>query len=255
MSKSATNVPDISIRLEGLMGLFFDKDGGGQRVLCKVGVVKDARDHKVSLAVTKNGQNIPVQVGSRLELDVQNTGSPGLSFAPGNVDRHGKQDSESYKWILDFEGGELYNFEIGADPTMFVPILQLNKGELYTIKVSKNKLISFDEKIPPGAQVIGRVATEVGVRIFLDTPRSRATFKNDGSLVFEASPGDKYEIVLRNTRPHEHGDRHPDDANLFYPAVGHKIPAGGKKHFTSTPLNRISPEASCLIPDFSRSNI
>lgn len=254
MSASA----NVELTIEGMIALFFEKNAAGQTVGCQAGVLMDAPGHDFVLRVLRiiGGGAPPEDLSPRpIERDLKLVVSPaGITFAGGNIDRQtGAGVPQSFNWVLDFAGPEVYGFEIGANPSAFRSILHINGGEFFTRTVSQNKLIVFDEKTS-SCKNIGMVATSVGLRIRLQGAGSSAKFLNGSTELFSAGEQDRYIVELLRVRQHvhgAHGAQHHGDANYFYSALGHKIPPGQKKVFSSTPFpltGPVSPEASCLVP-------
>ncbi|HEX8072478.1 MAG TPA: hypothetical protein VF546_21200 [Pyrinomonadaceae bacterium] len=256
---------NVDLTIEGMIALFFERDAAGRIVGCKAGVLQDAPGHDFKVTVARfsppPAANLsPTLIERDLRLVVT---PPGITFTGGAVNRKtGQGAPQSFEWVLDLD--TLYGFDIGARESGFRSILHLNGGEFFTIEKSVNKLIVYDESTD-SCKNVGFVATKVGVRVSL--PRGgTAEFRNGNgpmASVFTAGPQDRFEIeVLRvNQSIHggAHGTQHHGDANFFYAALGHKIPPGKKKVFSSTPFPHppvpVSPEASCLVPSASQTII
>lgn len=246
---------NVDLTFEGMIALFFEKNAGGQVVACQAGVLKDAPGHHFDLDIVRKGNPPhPVPTGPiKPALKLEVSPDPIISFEPGDINRQdGTGAQQSFKWVLDFES-EVYNFPIGSSMNAFQSILHMNGGEFFTRDKSTNKLIVFDESVG-NCTNIGIVATVVGVRIELAAGQT-ARFLNGSSELFTATPADAFEVKLLNSRPHAHGGnaaQHHGDANFFYSAVGHMIPHGQKKVFSSTVFSTsrtdATPEASCLLP-------
>jgi hypothetical protein len=243
---------NVDLKIEGMIALFFEHGTGGQPIACQAGVLKDAPGHQFDLKINRlGGPTIPTgPIDEALNLEV--SPDPSITFAQGAINRQdGTGASKSFEWVLDFSGPEVYNFQIGSSKNGFQKILRINSGEFYTEEKSENKLIFFDEMVG-SCRNVGIVATVVGVSIEL-APGQMAKFFNGGTELFRATPADQFEIKLLNndiqtaSAIQRHGD-----ANFFYTAVGHKIGAGKKKIFSSTPFppgaGPVTPEASCLVP-------
>lgn len=246
---------NVDLTIQGMIALFLEVNAGGQVVACQAGVLKDAPGHNFELKILRKGvppKPIPTgPIDKALKLEV--SPNPKISFVQGNINRQdGTGAPQSFKWVLDFEGSEVYNFPIGSSEKGFQSILRINAGEFFTGEKSENKLIVFDEKVG-NCKNIGIVATKVGLRIELAQGQS-AKFLNGSTVLFTATPADEFKVDLLNDRPHDHGSasQHHGDANFFYSAVGHKVPAGQKKVFSSTTFSAgvgpATPEASCLVP-------
>jgi hypothetical protein len=253
---------NVDLKIQGLIALFFEFNAEGQVVACQAGVLKDAPDHHFDLKVVRKGNPPhPIPTGPiNPDLKLEVSPNPSISLAQGAINRQdGTGAPQSFKWVLDFEGSEVYNFPIGSSEQAFQSILHINGGEFFTQVKSANKLILFDEKVGSCTN-IGIVATIVGLRIELAEGQS-ARFLNGNSELFTASPADEFQVELLNDRhqPHEGTPiQHHGDANFFYSAVGRNIPPGEKKVFSSTtspPAPPVTPEASCLVPTGGKGRI
>lgn len=254
---------NVDMILEGMIAFFFVKDATGKIVACEAGVLMDAPGHDFQLIIEiKGNPSTPILTGPiepRLELLV--SPNPRITFAQGAINRDsGEGDRHSFDWVLDFEGRDIYDSPIGSRRGGFRSILRINDGRFFTTERSRNKLILFDEK-KGTCQMIGIVATQVGVQIDLAGGRT-AQFFNGTKELFKATDKDEYSIKLLRVRQHVHTNhtaQHHGDANYFYSAVGHKIPHGEKKVFSSTPfpLDPVpaTPEAACTMPKLSKSQI
>jgi hypothetical protein len=255
---------NVELTIRGMIALFFEKNGEGQVVACQAGVLKDAPGHHFDLKVFRKGvPPIPIPTGPvKPALKLEVSPDPVISFEEGEINRHdGTGASKSFQWILDFER-DVYTIPIGSSEQAFQSILHINGGKFSTEDKSRNGLIFFDEAAG-NCTNIGIVGTVVGLQIELAEGQT-ARFLNDGSPVFTATPADQIAIKLFNERPHAHGGppiQHHGDANFFYSAVGHKIPPGQRKVFSSTPFPPealvvpVTPEASCLVPTGGRGPI
>ncbi len=262
-AQHSTTTPNVKLILEGLMILFFERQFDGRVVRCRVAVLRNAPGHNLELRINDEPPDPPQPLADELELEVTGTSSTGITLK----DEHAQIDrlngptggnQQSIRWLYDFEN-ELYRFPIGVRRNEFRPVLSLNAGHFYTEQVSENLLEFYNENDPPTAlTTIGHVATEIGVDINLDLPGSQAVFHNGRGSgrppLLVARPGDSYKVEFRLREPDD-GQQHRDHANHYYNAVGHKIRPGEKKRFVSTPLNKVSPEAACLVATLGMSRL
>lgn len=280
--------PNVTLFLEGMILLFF-KEGdfiNGQAESCQVGILRDAPGHIYEIQVLKLGTptEAPVKkvyeeedIRFTLALEVGNPPEIPIRFhdwvRPEDFNRLKRNRSdESFRWVLDVER-EIYPKKdngIGANRKQFRSILDVNAGTFFTAidelgtgggGISLNDLLICDEHGNP-KQIVGRVATRVGVSITLD-PGDTATFRNGNEVLFEAGPEDKYAVTVNRIRPtnvvdaaHREMDaahaasHHSRDANNFYNAIGHELDSAEKVFFVSTsPEERppAGPEAACLV--------
>lgn len=263
MSNPLITAPGVNITVEGLIALFFRKGfTGGGILACEMGAVKGAPGHVFSLRVRKNNVDIPITPPlTELQLDVQNVTQTGVRQRQMDVatviDRlrgATPTNRQSFKWVLDFEGNELYGQAIGADRAKLSPILRIEHGELFAKTLSQNHLVYRRLPIDPWT-LIGIVATQVGAFIDLDQATSEAVLKNGGVAV-EATRtrrGEQLDIIMRMVHPDDEplGVPHNQDANHYHLAIGQGLNPADIVTFDSTPvipsLVPVSPEASCLV--------
>lgn len=248
---------NVDLIIEGMIALFFEKHGN-KTVACEAGVLMDAPGHDFELRIKVKGTNPTVLATGPIDpqLWLRVSPNPTITYAEGKINRDtGEGDRESFEWVVDFEGNEVYGKPIGSRKGGFRSILHINDGRFRTIDRSLNKLILFDTK-KGTCQSIGIVATKVGVQIDLSGGRT-AQFFNGTKELFNINENDEIEIQLLRVRQHvhmAHTTQHHGDANYFYSAVGGEVPNDEKKVFSSTPfppsavLPPATPEAACVVP-------
>ena len=257
-------MPDIQIFIAGIIVLRFNKEASGEIKECVVGVVKDVPDHKLTIAGKKTdsqGTVTEFEVDPsipELFFEVQETSETGIRlFNLGEVDRiGGTGDQQSFSWVLDFEGRELFDKELDVDPDMFSNILRVDTGEMYTEFISLNHLLHRPEDDPHEPYtLLGKVATIVGIRQDLDQQESRARLHDGNNTIVEVVHGDTLEMnvfLICETESTELGQQ-SGHANNYYKAVGQNLEWGEKKIFSSTKFDPFvmsppaTPEASCLV--------
>lgn len=262
----------VEVAIEGIIALLYERQNG-QITAGVAGVVRNVPEHEFTVKCLKINQNDQAQRidftpadGETLTLDIENTSATGISFyANGQVDRicGVGADPKSFGWVLDFESLPLHNKEVGVDPRKFRSTFRINAGEFYAHTVSQNHLLVREEGKPNDPYtLVGKVATVVGVRRRLDQAGSRARLRV-GSVEITAAQGERLLAVVSLSCPEANqlpvGQR-MGHANHYYKALGHKLEWGERKLFSSTKLNvsnvggPISPEASCLLGQGTRSN-
>jgi hypothetical protein len=257
---------NISILIEGIIALLFERNETGQPTACVLGVVQGVPDHVLSIKCNKDGTDVPIDTEiSRLRLEVEGTTENGIRFSPGDIDRlTGEGSPDSAKWILDFEN-ELYGEPIGVDPTRFRTVFRINNGEIFTDTISKNHLLCNNEANPHESPTfIGKVATKVGIRTDLDANNSVARLFDDTTQIVEVQPDENLEMEVSLTCPQDLNaiGQRPGHANHYYRALGNKLVFGEKQLFSSTKMpsandpveGPVSPEASCLVGQSGQSN-
>ncbi|MCA1633610.1 MAG: hypothetical protein LC802_07810 [Acidobacteria bacterium] len=269
MSNPIVTAPGVHITVEGLIALFYRKGfTGGDILACEMGAVRDAPGHVFSLRVRKNNVDVPIGAPpTELQLDVQNITQTGIRRRQMDavIDRlRGSTpiNKQSFKWVLDFEGNELYGQAIGANRAKLHPTLRIEHGELFAETLSQNHLVYRRLPTDPWTH-IGIVATQVRAFIDLDQPTSEAVLKNGGVPV-EATRtrrGEQLDIIMRMVHPDDEplGIPHNQDANHYHLAIGQGLGPADIVTFDSTPVIPlpvpISPEASCLVGQMGTTEI
>jgi hypothetical protein len=266
MSAPVIIEPSVELLIEGIIALFLERDENGQVVACLAGVVPDVPEHVFEVVGTKidqNGQITPVNfnpIAPELLLEAQGTTQTGIRFAGMDADINrltGGGAPESFKWVLDFEGAELHNREIGVNRAKFISVLRITSGVLFTSVISRNFLLARDSARPNDPlTLIGKVATKVGVAIDLDAPGSTARLSNGANESVSVAQGERLIVEVKNTCPTEDPLRaglRAAHANHYYNAIGDRLAPGETKNFSSTRFDApgtqppVSPEASCLV--------
>jgi hypothetical protein len=262
-------MPEANVRiiLAGLQLLFVDP----KNKKCTVGVLRDApQGHEFSIKVFQpdaTGELQPVahlteaDIKNNLQISVSNTSKTGISRRKMDldIDRLGgpsDQNLDSFRWVVDFER-ELYQKPIGAKKAGFVSFLSLNNGELFANFLSKNKLktkkladVDFEE--------FGHVATQTGIDIVLDQPKSKAVFKNGNQTIFTADRTSSFRVLIERVCSGQTEGANAD-ANAYFTAIGDLLSDEEKIIFSATPLQTatIDPntpeDAACLGGNMSRS--
>lgn len=246
----------IQLTLRGLLAIFADDKE------CTVGLLrKTPPHHELKITVNKavaGGSYKPfleikqADIKSELKLEVKNKTGIYRRKENAPIDRNSGptlENNDSFRWVVDFEK-DIYSKPIGAKKAGFISILTLNNGELLARQISLNKLLTRKGHAGPWEE-FGFVACETGIDIVLDQPNSSVVFTNGGKVVFESDPQSSYQIFIdRGPAPAHH---HPsgNDADFYYTAIGHLIPNGDKKFFSSTPLPNgvplpVTPDAVCF---------
>lgn len=256
--------PSVDVLIEGIVVLDVERDNAGNVVAFVAGAVPDVPNHKVTLVGRKIPQSGPPQdfnfdpAPQDLRLEAEGTTQPGIRFAALNeqIDRiAGKGAPESFNWVLNFSGQELHRKQVPVDPTKFLSIFRITSGELFTKVISRNHLLTSNAEDPNDPlTLVGKVATEVGAAINLDTPQSVARLFDGANEIVSVHPGERLILEFRNTCPHDPNvaGLRQAHANHYYNALVVEKPE--QKDFSSTKfLNPTpasppaSPEASCYV--------
>lgn len=268
--------PNIELTLDGLITVFVDP----KNEKCTAGVLREVPvGHSLSIKVFQPNaagefelirEIEEINVKDKLELKVSNTSQTGISRRKMDavIDRLGGasiENNDSYRWVVDLES-EIYKKPIGAKKTGFASVLTVNTGELLARTLSKNSLIIRKGKKGTPKR-FGRVATQTGIDIFLDQPKSTAVFKNGDEVIFEADSKSRLRVIISRGCTTQSSR---NDADFYYTAVGGLVPEGEKIFFSSDPLpapNTPAPvpvtlrppntpdDASCLGTRMSQSSI
>jgi hypothetical protein len=258
-SAVAANItPGATIHVEGLIIIFFERNPNNQIVACKLGALRNAPGHVFSVAYQKNlGAVTPVNPADpMLRLEARGGAQTGITFEKPNevINRIcGTGDPQSYRWVLDFEGQELYKKPIGADRNQFRSFLRFEHGKLSTEQRSENHLLIRPALKPTEPWIlVGKVATKVRASVALDVDGSEVEFFNGATPVVKAVKGEQLDIFMKLTHPDEEAEDtpHDADANMYYSAIGQRLGAQEIHTFGSTKLvssGPVAPEASCLV--------
>lgn len=248
-------MPDANVRiiLAGLQLLFVDP----KNEKCTVGVLRDApQGHAFSIKVFQpdaTGELQPVarlteaDIKNNLKITVSNTSKTGISRRKMDldIDRQGgpnDDNRDSFRWVVDFER-ELYQKQIGAKKAGFLSFLSLNNGELFAHSISKNKL-KTKKPSDDDFEEFGHVATQIGVDIVLDQPRSKAVFKNGDETIFTAEGTSRFDVLIERVCGKQPAGAEAD-ANAYYTAIGDLLGDEERIIFAATPL----PSAATIVPN------
>lgn len=275
MSNSANTGPSIEITIEGIIALLFERDAQQQIVACVAGVVRNVPQHKFTVTVTKfDAQGNPTRFdfepadGEDVSLHVSGTTETGIRLAGEGeeVDRVcGDGDQQTFSWVLDLDA--LHERPIGVDPAKFRSRFRINTGELHTVTISENHLLTQ----PEGSSnepytLVGKVATIVGLRQNLDTEESEARLTVGAADPIVVRTGERLAAKVKHICPTEEQrvfGQQSGHGNHYYKALGKHLEWGEKKLFSSTRFESggtggtsgpISPEASCLVGSAGSSN-
>jgi len=252
----STAVSTIRVTFEGLLVLFIDKS----RTYCDVGILKYAPNHMANLLITK----IPklgapetithlhdADMESRLWLDVPRFEAVINLFRNDSVrfvraTDHG--DPQDFRWVLDFEGSEMYGVEVEVDSAGFKSILRINDGTFFTQEKSWNRLIVIKDG---KEKDIGRVATRIRAEIPLYGSQ-KAYFSNGAigtPIELEAEMDTDFGIYVSQIRHNHaavHGPSESDevDGNYYNSAMAANVPPNQKIRFARG--NEVTPDAACF---------
>lgn len=88
-------------------------------------------------------------------------------YAPGAFDRLTATDNKDWRWVLDFEGPDLYNTSLTKAPLKFTPRVRINNGLFHTFLRTKSR---FETRLSNGTRVkdLGHIALLTAANIYLD---------------------------------------------------------------------------------------
>lgn len=263
MSIPLTPMPDIILLFQGLLVLHLNE--GNKK--CKVGILRSAPAHDFLLEIkkyTSEGKETIIrkytekdELDPNLSLKVTKTTEGRIKFhkpAPGNfkrTDANKKDHPDDFRWVVDFEGDEVYKERVKLDLLGFASIFNIEShGLFFTAKISDDKLIVIrgvgDET------TIGYVAIRVAALIYLDQPESKAVFTNPrdllGPVTITREEGVIHRILVSESRP-ETSTGSENDSVLYSQAIVQGLGSGKRIHFDSTLLRNSSLQAKKLNQD------
>lgn len=215
--------PAITVTLSGVMVICPSEDLSR----CEVGLVRGARSHNLLLRIRKNGVNVPggslneTTMRSNLALKVENPSSLGVElFNPGSFNRLDTDDINDVRWIIDFEGEEFYNKKLKIKHEELNPIIEFNKGLLYTKQKSEMRV-----RREGGGKdgVLGKVALVAGIDIDLEQGSTAVLMNGDEEFFrFDPSDGSTFEVIIDRScaRRARQSAAEESDFLHFYQALG-----------------------------------
>lgn len=256
--------PNVELLIEGIIALNFETNAQGEVVACLAGAVANVPDHVLKVTGRKIDQNGNVQDFTfdpnepQFFLEAAGTSQRGITFANKNapIDRiAGTGAPDSIAWVLDFAGRELFDRMINLDQTGFRSVVRVTTGEMFTSIISINHLLTRSAVEPDAPlTLVGKVATEVGLAIRLDTPESIARFTTGGGQTVIVEPGQRLILRFKQVCANDDiasGGQLSAHANHYYNALA--VDVADRKSFSSTRFVQTtlrptaSPEASCLV--------
>lgn len=255
-------VSTIRMTFEGMMVLFV-REGGSY---CHVGILKQAPNHAADILITRIPECGAPQTmlhlhdddfESRMWLDVDKF-EAGITLFKDESQLFQRATDQGnpidFRWALDFEGDEMYDFKVPVDFAGFKSVLRINDGTFYTQEKSRNELL-----IRPWHQPevrLGRVAVRLRADITLDG--QSAYFQNGHNvrpLELKAQERVNYGIYISHAR-HQHSAENEHsayeiDAENYNSAVAVDRPYHQKIHFDRVD-QRSSPDAVCLTAAMSQ---
>jgi hypothetical protein len=133
-------VSKISVTLEGMMMMFVN-DGAST---CQVGILEHAPKHNASIEIFQvadgKRKRLKFIKGSEFERSIQlkvekDENNIELFHGEDEIDREQDTgDQADFDWVLDFEGGEMYEDGMEVDPRGFKSVLSINDGIFSTDK-------------------------------------------------------------------------------------------------------------------------
>ncbi len=172
----------ISFLFDGLFFFcFHNYDAGDKRwEECQVGIHPTAPDHPLRIIINApSGQKVfdmseedhwMSQWVNNIYLEKSTSG--GVIRRDDAIDRQKPEiNSDSFKWVIDFENHEMHNLQLVKQPEILRPVLHFKDGDFYTARVNNCK--QYIQKIVNGMSVgsprdFGFVARIIGAKIDLE---------------------------------------------------------------------------------------
>ena len=228
----APNEREVVVLFSGLLVFHFNKAKGSY----EVGVVEQEGEHGHKFCIQQKGTRNPVcradlepGLGTKWTLSVNHTrgGSPRALGHNGQRRPDHEEGQFDFDWIVDLEGSEFHNKQLELRPGKLKPIIQLPKGELFTVYKSPDMLRWRGAK-PSTPPVFGFVSETIGLRLTLRKNEvMRLTDDKTGAEILRVdyappSPGGCNELIEFNnvrkpTPMGGHPPAGPSDFSMYYP--------------------------------------
>ena len=235
-------LPNIVLLFQGLLGLFLDE---GEEE-CRVGILRTVLEHNFLLEIrkfTRGGSDSVTEQYTKQELArnfsllVDKTTKDSIEFhkpKPFNRKRPASNDRYDCRWLIDFEGPEVYDERVEIDRFGFSSIFRIKShGLFFTAKFSDDDLIVI--KGSQSEEIIGPIAIEVAAFIYLDKDDSQARFINgDESIPLPKEENVVHRISVSESRPDLPGTGNPNDSVFYSQAIVRGKISGKRIHFDST---------------------
>jgi len=187
--------PTITLIFKGLFLLAFEEENK----FCQAGVVLAER-HCLKMDIKANGVLLPISPDilpdGDIFFEVPGRASSVNTYEPGTFDRDTAKDWRDFRWLLDFEGRELYNARLRFKAGALNRSIFIHNGIFYTLSVAPVSLIN-----PSGRSKNIIIADKIGCDIYLDD-QEEAVLRygpNSGSSIkLKKEPGISYTISLEN---------------------------------------------------------
>jgi hypothetical protein len=191
--------PTITLIFKGIFLLAFEEENK----FCQAGVMR-AENHclKINIKANETSQPISPELPSLIsdgDIFFQVSGrSSGVSVyeRPGPLVRNIAPDWRDFRWVLDMEGGALYNRPLPFKAGVLKQSIFINNGQFYTYSTQSVLIIS-----PSSSQRNAIVAEQIGCDIYLDDQEEAVLRYGPGlghSIKFKKEPGISYVISLEN---------------------------------------------------------
>jgi len=260
-------VSTIQVTFHGMMMLFINDDS----TVCQVGILKHAPDHEALIEIEKvvNEEHQPLHsiegpdFQPRMWLDVQKNENIIAVYHGEDEINRGRDTGDDYDfdWVLDFEGDLMYKRRVSVDKPGFRTILSINDGTFFTAQKSGNTLkLKKPGKGKDKGKVIdpdiGRVATKVGLRIYLADGENASFFNGVDEIPLPPARNTNYKILVKLARPEHHRPALDEvaDAENYYTAVAGNVAPSKRIHFEAG-TGKNDPDSRCLMPTLSQSEI
>ena len=210
--------PTIKLAFRGLMVLFINPKPSRE---CVIGILDEVPGHDLVITVTRSTDVGAPQVIERyvpplarvMSLDISSADREGVSTHEPDGD-----DPRGFRWVIDYEGSEVYRGPVRPKAGAFQSFLRINAGTFFTDQLGIGEI-----KIIRGLESsrVRHVAVAIGAHVYLDAPNSTATLKNGKKEVhFEREDGVTYGIDVSHSRPLPIPHPHPNDSIYYNRVLG-----------------------------------